>query len=312
MFGTVCRFSGLSRLPILSRVQPDQYVRSMSTILLRPGTSTNNLTYNPYKDQELTLYVKGFMSKGENTEDFTPWVKTHDSLVERGVWEPGPAKGWSWHSGKVQYPYPIFTGLKFGASFWSKSKFMRITPLSMAVSTGIDIGIYATRLLYQYYYIQGDMDQLSTRLSNDLVRLSKKYGKVRVVAHSLGCRLLLNSLKKIPKDQTEHLPNCIHMCAPALLSDEMEYYMTNQMWKDSMNVYYAKNDYVLSIFYRMISGFVDDKEIVGVNGLSEGFLEDLNEKWGGIRQVDCTEFFGNYWFVHNNYKNCFDKLVESK
>jgi hypothetical protein len=252
------------------------------------------------------------MAKGENAEDFKPWITTHDKLVDNGVWESGPAKGWSWHSGKVQYPYPIFTGLKFGASFWSKSRFMRITPLSMAVSTGIDIGIYATRLLYQYYYIQGDMDQLSTRLSNDLVRLSKKYGKVRVVAHSLGCRLLMNSLKKISKDQTEHLPDCIHMCAPALLADEIEYYMTTQMWKESMNIYYAKNDYVLSIFYRMISGFVDDKEIVGVSGLNDGFLEDLNEKWGGVKQTDCTEFFGNYWFVHNNYKNHFHELVELK
>lgn len=278
------------------------------TIILKPNYKTLPV-YNPNKNEELTLYIKGFMSKGEKATDFKKWIDSHDAFVHQGLWNDGPAKGWAWYSGVKQYPYPLALGLKLGTTFYKGSKFTRITPVSFAALGALDLGIYSLRLIYQYHHINGEIEKMSTKLSDDLVRLSKKYGKVRIVAHSLGCRLLLNSLIQVP---TEYLPNSIHLCAPALLINEFEDFVYSNdnrygMCKDRMYVYYAKNDAVLSILYRTLNGFVDDKSIVGVSGLGNLVSYD-NDK---IIQMDAYNYLNNYWFVHNNYHKCLHSIYIS-
>lgn len=263
------------------------------------------IEYSYNNKEHLTLYIKGFMSKGENMEDYTQWIKSHDMFVMNGLWKEGPAKGWNWHPVKTSYPVPAFTTLKIGSYIGMGSKFFRFTPMTIALAVGIDIGLYASKLTYEYHKIHSEMDYHSKKLARTLVDYSDQYKKVRIVSHSLGCKILLEAMKLIPE---EAKPDSIHLCAPAItIGDILEYNST--FAKDNTYIYHAENDMILSMLYSAVNGFVKKNEIVGVSGINNDVLNSL-QNGSSIHNINCTEYFSDFWFVHTNYAENLHKIYE--
>lgn len=286
-----------------------------SHVLLKSNNSTalfhdqnRYVEYSYHKNEHLTLYVKGFMSKGENIEDYTQWIKSHDLFMMNGLWREGPAKGWNWHPAKTSYPVPTFTALKLGSFMGMGTRFFRFTPMTMALAVGVDIGIYVSKLTYEYHKIHNEMDYYSGKLARNLIDYSNQYKKVRVVAHSLGCKILLEAMKKMPE---EAKPNSIHLCAPALTFDDVIKY-EGSFAKENMYIYHAENDMVLSILYSAVNGFINKGDIIGVSGVKYDLLKTLQlEKGPNIHNIDCTNYFNDFWFVHTNYAENLHKIYQN-
>lgn len=60
--------------------------------------------------------------------------------------------------------------------------------------------------------------------------------KLRAVAHSLGCKLLINALEQI--DASER-PDEIHLCAAAYTETEFPLFVLQKLAKDHTYVYYS-------------------------------------------------------------------------
>ena len=51
-------------------------------------------------DREVTVYVKGFLGRGERPDHFGSWLAGHRELESSRGWGPR-AYGYSWQSGRV-------------------------------------------------------------------------------------------------------------------------------------------------------------------------------------------------------------------
>ena len=56
-------------------------------------------------EREVTLYVKGFLGRGEKPDHFGRWLACHDTLVESHGWGVA-ALGYYWQSGRL-FPGPV-------------------------------------------------------------------------------------------------------------------------------------------------------------------------------------------------------------
>ena len=68
---------------------------------------------------------------------------------------------------------------------------------------------------------------------------------MRVVAHSLGCRFVVEALRSMPKEMR---PNEVHLCAPAITEEEE---LGNHLHhlssdNDSAYLYHCDRDLILS------------------------------------------------------------------
>ena len=163
-----------------------------------------------------------------------------------------------------------------------------------AASAAFDASFFATKLATEYHYAEDNTIKLADELSRDIDILSKKYKKVRVVSHSLGCKLLLNAVNNLPP---ESRPDYIHMCAPSFSEDEFKDSLDDVAKKRTF-IYYTDSDIVLSVILKMIRS----KNPVGAFGL-EG-------QYKNVKTIDVTKYFSNYFLTHSAYSEQFDKMVE--
>jgi len=163
----------------------------------------------------------------------------------------------------------------------------------LAASGAIDVGIFAARMIYEYHQAEKNTKEMSHVLATDLVNLSNKYYNVRVVAHSLGARLLLNALRDVPD---EDKPNNIHLLAPAFAENEFTDIIGNSS-KDNTFIYYSHRDVVLYTFLHLLKR----EEAVGAHGLTDNY--------NNCHQIDVTNYFKDHWLVHNNYKDEFPNFI---
>jgi hypothetical protein len=137
-------------------------------------------------------------------------------LVETNGWGP-LATGFYWASGETPIPYPIATAAHFAVRTIAAARFVKlITPIGLAAAVGGDLALYTGRLIREYHRADTNAVAQSDALACDLSLLHYEYEHVRVVAHSLGCKLLLKALEKIPKAER---PEEVHLCAPAVMED---------------------------------------------------------------------------------------------
>ncbi|AYV82330.1 MAG: hypothetical protein Homavirus31_4 [Homavirus sp.] len=257
----------------------------MSTVTLFPE---KHIKYNTY--DELTIYIKGFVSRGEKAENFKKWTDSHDIMVAKHKWGE-LAKGWYWDCGQIKYPYPLITTT--GHALYSGTKLLRFNPVVLTTGIIFDIALFSSRLLYEYFHADKNTVIYATKLSEDLIRLSKKYKKLRVISHSLGCKLLMNAIVKIPP---EHRPTTIHMLAPAIVEEEYAN-VFNNLAKEKTYVYYCNDDIVLGTILQ----FIKSQNIVGASGLTNSYE--------GVEIKDVGEYFKDYWLVHNNYNINFSYFI---
>lgn len=250
-----------------------------------------DLKYAP----ETTLIIKGFLSSGEKVDDYHLWLHSHNRLVHKYRWDE-LAKGWNWNCGDLEYPIPFITITNFAYSLYKSTKVLKAHPAVIATSFLIDAGYHIGRLIHQYYKVEKNTTILSYQLSQELIRLHKKYKKVRVISHSLGCKLLVNAIKDVPP---EFRPHNVHLCAPAL--DEKTYGpILNEISQRRTYIYYTPKDVVLSLGLKALKGY----NPIGSIG--------LKNEYPNVKLVDVSRYFDDFWIVHNNYNEQFHKFAEDE
>lgn len=260
-------------------------LRCMSTIKLIPFEYVAN--------DQITLYIKGFLSKGETIKDFKKWTDSHKIMTDRHGWGE-LAKGWSWDCGQINYPYPIASGLHIANAVYNGSKILRLNPVSLIAGLAVDSVIFSSRLAYQYKTTEHNTIELANKLSADIIKLSDKYERVRIIAHSLGCKLLMNAIKKTPE---ESRPTTIHLFGPAFGEEEFED-VYEKAARYRTYVYYSENDYALGVLLQ----FIKSHDIVGAHG--------FKRVYDNVSVKDVTNHFKDFWFVHNSYNKEFPHFIE--
>jgi hypothetical protein len=245
------------------------------------------------KEPEITIYIKGFLSKNEKPNNFDRWQLTHHKLVFKHKWNERFI-GWKWDCGEVQLPVPFLSGSNLLYALYNHTKILRATnPVALMTALGVDASIFTAMVVYQYFLVEENIHMMAPKLALDLIAFSKKYENVRVVSHSLGCKLLLNALPYVPD---KHKPRNIHMCAPAFSESDHGHLLDNSS-KHQTYIYYTPNDVVLSTFLNMTK----NKNPVGAYGLSKDYQK--------VKTINVTDYFKNEWFIHNNYHKISRKFI---
>jgi len=245
-----------------------------------------------WKDKEVTLYIKGFLSRAEEVDHFEHWLHSHNQLGKTNHAWGKRAHGYTWDAGSLNM-LPLATIVNTAWSIYKKGRLAMIfTPQTLAVIGAQELILSAGRIYLQYQYAQENIEKLAPQLAEKLKHLREHYDFVRVVAHSMGCRLFLEALTHLPLEQR---PNEVHLCAPAVCEDEVGYQLSN-MANGKSYLYYCERDFLLKSIYPV---FHKNKPAVGAIG--------LNKQYSGLDIVDVDSYFGNV--VHFNYKRNFSNFA---
>jgi hypothetical protein len=286
-------------LKYITRIGIKPYNRYYSTVplniyknhsVINPDIYDKNNPKNISDRNEITVYIKGFLSKGESPASFKEWLKTHKKIPDWCNF----AKGWYWDCGTHTFPFPPITALYT----WLKGiQIFRLNPWAIAATATADISIMTAATVMQYFKAEKNTVKLAGDLALNLEELTNNYENVRIVAHSLGCKLLLNALKEIPP---EKYPKTIHLFAPAFIESEYNDILSNFGKSSKMYIYYCKNDFMLATLLYYIEG----NHPVGAVG--------LKTKYNNIKSIDVEEHFKDSWFVHKNYKSLFNNFIANE
>lgn len=277
-----------SRVLSQRRVSPKKVRLPCRRYSLLPSSS-----YVPASN-EVTIYVKGFLARGESATDFHDWFISHHKLRDsaRLNWSPN-VTGFRWQNGDLPIPAPLASSALLAYKlFRGKSSLLKLTPAGLLASAGVDVALYAGMLATEFYRAENSLETQSLILAEQLERLRAQHTTVRVVAHSLGCRLVHHALKRVPY---EARPHDIHYLAPAFVEDEIGPSL-DTMAHQSIAIYHNKNDYILSLLY---SGVTGGSVAVGAHGVSG--------KYEKVKTLDTTPYFT--WLVHTEYRNEFHRFA---
>lgn len=198
-----------------------------------------------------------------------------------------------WKNGDLPLPVPLVSGALLGYRLLKlKSSLLKLTPVGLLAGASVDVALYAGLLATEYYKAEKSLDEQSLVLADALLRLHMRHSKVRVVAHSLGCRLLLNATQAIPEEQRPHE---VHLLAPAFTEDDVGPHL-DHLARDQVSIYHNKDDYILSLLY---AGVTAGSTAVGCSGLRQPYAKATS--------IDTSPHFD--WLVHTEYKNNFHKFA---
>lgn len=276
---------------------------------------------------EVTVYIKGFLARGEKPEDFSRWRESHLKLCESTMhgWEPH-ALGYSWQNESfkshfdhvfgilpgqgsteispyrlpITIPVPIITlGAGAAAILYRMIRGAKLlTPLGFAIAASQDIALIAAQLSRQYYQARTNAVKHAPVLTQHLQELKEQNPDlfIRVVAHSLGSKLALKSI-----DQTENVINELHLLAPAVTHTELEEVMSHHdglLPVDNTFIYHSTNDYILEIF-----GLLEGDNAIGYHG--------PKKQYPGIEEVNVTQYLEGI-NKHKSYSRVFHNFAKIK
>ena len=244
-------------------------------------------------DEEVTIYVKGFLGRGESPKHFDAWVAGHRHLTRSHAWADA-AHGYHWEAGSIRkLALPIAGGAK---TVWDVYRMVRhtraVNPLATAgwFIAEQAVGICA-RFIAQFIEARRQAELRAHDLAGEIERFTREGRRVRVVAHSLGCRQAIEAAAQLPRSLR---PSELHLCAPACLEEEVEDKL-HELAVYRAHLYYTKLDKVLDISFRAMS----QGRAIGASGLSR--------EYDGLQGHDVSEAF-DFW-VHTEYKNRFADFV---
>ena len=214
--------------------------------------------------------------------------------------------------GKLPVPFATMSNLTLRALkyLWRGARFIP-SPTQLAVIAAQEIGFSLANIIWQYksstshieehsHMLSKYIHELRTTLGIDHVRKSvyvcfySSFIQLRIVGHSLGCRMLLNSLREV---EPHERPDEIFLCAPAL--NEQDYHdILHCAARQNTFILYNPQDMILSHVFPLM-------ERKAALGCTEPKLDH------GPR---CRAFSVEQHFnvmVHGEYKYRFDKLVDS-
>lgn len=152
--------------------------------------------------------------------------------------------------------------------------------------------IYSGRIINQYQYASKQIPIESIRLREHirlLVKDQKK--KVRIVAHSLGCQLVVKASSSLPINER---PSEIHLCAPAFQEGAFRPQL-DDLAQENCFLYYSPRDWILGT-YSLIHG----SHAIGYSGPIR--------KYSKLFSKNVDPYFS--FFVHFNYKHHFSQFAE--
>ncbi|KAG1141496.1 hypothetical protein G6F37_006466 [Rhizopus arrhizus] len=257
---------------------------------------------------EVTVYVKGFLSEGDSPENFQDWMHSHRLLVLSPTHQWAPAAlGYSWPSGSNNLPLPL-ASMGSAAYLISKNvqqlKNLRLpTPASVAAALALDVGLHASRLAFQFNTATHESRDRAEMLAWRLLDLRRKHDYVRVVAHSLGCRHLVEACSLMTPQER---PDAIHFCAPAfVLSDIVDqvHKKAGGLARSRTMIYYSDKDLTLGILLRVL---LRGQQAVGEIGLPAKVGHEKEWLDPSVQSIDVSSSLGGFYVgAHTDYANKF-------
>lgn len=274
------------------------------------------------RQKKITIYIKGFLSRGEEIRDFTNWRNSHYQNI---IWEPG-CFGYAWQNrhfkshfdhvipdkmkdfrqkipaiGRQIIPLPVMTmglGLgKIGYSFYLRKRYLNPW---MFIGTGmIDLGLIGQQIYTQYYRAKENAITHASLFTQQLRQLRKTYphAKIRVVAHSLGCKLALRAVDQELIDE-------LHLLAPAITTEQLNQVIKHHQGKipvDKVRIYYSSNDLVLRIFGLIL----ENDNAIGLYGIDSKYLREHTN----LEQIDVSKKLEGF-NCHKSYSWTFNSFVK--
>ena len=237
-------------------------------------------------DREVTVYVKGFLGKNEEAEHFNVWMESHSQLEERLCWGPR-AHGYCWPAGRLDgIPIPRASAAK---TAWDVVRMLRglgranlVSAAGMALAE--EVGLVALHFVRQYRAASRASRERAEVLAGRLEGLSRRYERVRVVAHSLGARHVIEACASMSPSIRPHE---LHLCAPAVLEADVDDKL-HDLAREGAVVYWSRNDVVLRTGFALLTLGT----AIGASG--------LRGSYSGLRALDVGSHLGLR--VHSGYK----------
>jgi hypothetical protein len=252
-------------------------------IELRPGVDG---------DRQVTVYVKGFLARGEKADHFERWLVCHKALEESHAWGPN-AFGYHWPSGgfgKLAVSVGAAKGLvDFVRVVRNVRRAVSLGSLGMIV--GEQLLTVSALFVHQYLTANRSAQALAEEYASQLAALAERGARVRVVAHSLGCRQVIEAASSLPP---ELRPDEVHLCAPAVREDEVAEKLPF-LARSATYLYYTEKDRVLDLGFTPLA-----------RGRALGY-SGPRKAYAGLTALDVSEHFD--FFVHGEYKMRFGQLV---
>lgn len=244
-------------------------------------------------DTEVTLYVKGFLGRGEEPDHFDAWLESHDALERSHGWSPR-ALACQWPSGELLPRSLAAIGAVKGAVDVVRivrhvRRAVRLAAVGALVAE--ELALVAAHFLYQYVVATRNAAERAEDFAAHLDQLASEHARVRVVAHSLGCRHVIEGVSLL---DPERRPTEIHLCAPACreqdVADKLDALARGRTW-----LYYTRKDRVLDLAFTPIA-----------RGRALG-LVGTEREYADLAAVDVGGDF-DFW-VHAEYARRLAQLV---
>lgn len=247
------------------------------------------VSHSSPSDRELTIYVKGFLTRGEKAEHFDAWHQSHQQLQDSLGWGPR-VYGYCWPSGRIDnIPPPLLTSAR--ALLTSSRGAKGLARLSVAGHVGMAVAEELAQVIaafgYQYEMARRSAKERADALARRLLILRRRYPCLRVVGHSLGCLHVVEALALLAPAER---PDFVHLCAPACTENELDGRLEN-LAAQATFLYYARSDLVLRLGF---PGLGQERALGSIGP---------TKSYAGLSAIDVREYF-RFW-VHLQYKNRF-------
>ncbi len=243
-------------------------------------------------DPEVTVYVKGFLSRGEKADHFECWLACHRELVESHAWG---AKAFGYHelSGGFSKLALSVGAVKGAVDFVRVVRNVRraASLANVGLIVGEQVLTISALFVHQYLVASRNAQVLAQECARHLGALTEAGARVRVVAHSLGCRQVIEAVSRL---SPQLRPEEIHLCAPAVREQDVAEKLSS-LARDATYLYYTEKDRVLDLGFTPLA-----------RGRALGYAGP-GESYAGLTALDVSEKFD--YFVHGEYKTRFAQLV---
>jgi hypothetical protein len=242
--------------------------------------------------RDVTLYVKGFLSRGEDPDHFESWLACHDELEKTHGWGR-QAFGYHWPSGRFG---KLTAALGVAKSAVDVMRVVRNVRRAASMGhlgyiAGEQLVTIVALFVYQYMTASRNARELADELAAQIRELAVQGQDVRVVAHSLGCRQVIEAVGRLDPALR---PAEIHLCAPAVREDDVADKLSG-LARGPTFLYYTEKDRILDLGFTPLA-----------RGRALGFSGPRRTRQRLVA-LDVSESF-DFW-VHGEYKHRFHRLV---